>query len=105
MYVNFIGTKIGHFYSFFFPIAIEIKMDDNKWVSCPYNEEHRVLELRLPYHMIRCKKNYKGPPLETCPFNATHLVPQGTLQEHYTECISYFHAMRERMEIQQAKRN
>lgn len=69
-------------------------MDD---IQCPYNALHRLAGHRMPYHMIKCKKNYRGPPLDTCPFNAMHMVPQGTLQEHFLKCDDYFNANRERL--------
>lgn len=77
----------------------------DNWVSCPYNQQHRVLEIRLPSHLVKCRKNYNGSPLETCPFNVTHLVPQGTLQEHFHQCQSYLHAMKERLESQRVTKN
>lgn len=67
-------------------------------VSCPYNPAHLVPYTRMPYHLLKCRRNYNGPPLDTCPYNATHLVPKGTLKEHYTKCNAYFHATRDRME-------
>lgn len=36
--------------------------------------------------------------MDTCPYNATHLVRQGTLLEHYRTCTAYFHATRDRVE-------
>lgn len=68
-------------------------------VQCPYNPEHVVRYARMPYHLIKCKKNYQGPPLDTCPFNATHLVAKGTLQEHFKTCIAHYHAVRPYEEI------
>lgn len=67
---------------------------EEETVSCPYNPEHLVQYTRMPYHLMKCKVNYKGPPLDTCPYNATHLVKKGTLPEHFKECIAHFHATR-----------
>lgn len=63
-------------------------------VLCPYDPQHVVPYARMPYHLMKCKKNYRGPELDTCPFNATHLVKKGTLDEHYKTCIAYYHASR-----------
>lgn len=66
-------------------------MEDDS-VQCPYFPDHIVPYSRMPYHLIKCKVHYKGPPLDTCKYNATHLVPKGTLDEHYKTCIAVFHA-------------
>ncbi|KAI9584210.1 hypothetical protein GQX74_010545 [Glossina fuscipes] len=50
-------------------------MSDDEFAVCPYNNAHRVLRIRMPSHIIKCRKNYKGPQLEQCAYNATHLVP------------------------------
>lgn len=33
-------------------------------------------------HIVKCAKNYKGPALYTCPFNAVHKFLEKNLQEH-----------------------
>lgn len=76
------------------------RTEESDWVKCPYNATHLVPYQRMPYHLIKCKANYKGPPLDTCPFNATHLVAKGTLSEHFETCVAYYHANRERFERQ-----
>lgn len=89
-------------------------MDDD-WMICPFNSAHVVLRKRLAYHIIKCRSNYKGPPLEICPYNATHYVPKGksptnefgrilrlllllpgTLPKHFEDCLSFFHAVKEK---------
>lgn len=53
---------------------------------CPFNNEHKVLTIRLPAHILKCQKNYRGPQLEVCIYNACHLVQRGQMQEHLETC-------------------
>lgn len=71
-------------------------------VPCPYFPEHKVRYGRMPYHMIKCREKYTGPPLDACPYNATHLVPKGALLDHYRVCQAYYYATRARMETKTA---
>lgn len=67
-------------------------------VVCPYNPSHLVPYTRMPYHLMKCRRNYNGPPLDTCMYNATHLVAQGTLPQHYQNCPAFYNATRDRVE-------
>lgn len=62
---------------------------EDELVSCPYNKEHRIIRYRLPYHIIKCKKQYVGTQLHTCPFNAMHLVDKNQMTAHIKECPDY----------------
>lgn len=68
------------------------------WVNCPYDRQHLVPYQRMPYHLAKCRRNYRGPPLEQCLYNATHLVSPGTLEQHYESCPAYYQATREQYE-------
>lgn len=61
-------------------------MSDDEYGICPFNGAHRIILYRMPAHIIKCRKNYTGPPLEQCSYNATHFVPVGTMAEHLQEC-------------------
>lgn len=76
---------------------------ESEWVICPYFPAHTVPYKRMPYHLIKCRQQYNGPPLDTCPFNATHLVPKGTLSEHFKSCVAFYHATREDVERTEQK--
>ncbi|KAH8260350.1 hypothetical protein KR026_009943 [Drosophila bipectinata] len=54
---------------------------------CPYNPDHRIMLFRMPGHIVKCKKNYRGPPLQICKYNATHRVLD--MEEHLKECTYY----------------
>ncbi|EAT41705.1 AAEL006678-PA [Aedes aegypti] len=62
---------------------------DDELVTCPYNKEHRIIRYRLPYHIIKCKKQYVGKQLEPCPFNAMHLVDKNEMTAHIKDCPDY----------------
>nr|XP_022345416.1 gametocyte-specific factor 1-like [Crassostrea virginica] len=55
-------------------------------ITCPLNKAHRVLDRRMPYHLIKCKKKYRDEDLETCPFNAKHVFLKPGLRSHLETC-------------------
>ncbi|XP_001355963.3 gametocyte-specific factor 1 [Drosophila pseudoobscura] len=55
--------------------------------TCPYNKNHRIMLFRMPGHIVKCMKNYRGPPLHICKYNATHRVLD--MEEHLKECEDY----------------
>ncbi|XP_047022497.1 gametocyte-specific factor 1-like [Helicoverpa zea] len=61
-------------------------MNDEDFVTCPYNKCHRVLKSRIQHHLIKCEKN--GPKLQICPFNATHRYPDYLIKQHCLNCPS-----------------
>lgn len=61
-------------------------MSDEEFGICPFNNTHRIVLYRMPAHIVKCRKNYRGPPLEQCIYNATHYVPEGTMQDHLQQC-------------------
>ncbi|XP_075153366.1 uncharacterized protein LOC142226972 [Haematobia irritans] len=61
-------------------------MSDEEYGICPFNSGHRIVLFRMPAHIVKCRKNYTGPPLDQCPYNATHYIPAGTLSEHLKKC-------------------
>ena len=65
-------------------------MNEEEFILCPYNNSHRIIRFRMPGHMMKCRKNYRGPPLDQCMYNATHLVPMGTMEAHLEGCRDYF---------------
>ena len=32
----------------------------NQLVQCPYDPNHRVIAQRLPYHELKCRRNFRG---------------------------------------------
>ncbi|KAJ0169791.1 hypothetical protein K1T71_014397 [Dendrolimus kikuchii] len=61
-------------------------MDDDPFVSCPYNKVHRVPLSRLQGHIVKCQKNY--PELKICPYNATHRYQETEIHRHVKNCVS-----------------
>lgn len=69
---------------------------DNKtnMLQCPYNPYHVVTEARFLQHIIKCKKDYKGPALAECPFKSTHIMPKADLEKHLSTCPDAAAAMK-----------
>lgn len=73
---------------------------ESEIMTCPYNPQHRLIRHRMPYHIVKCKKNYTGPPLDVCPYNAMHIVAHSAIVEHMQNCPDYHITMRETYEKQ-----
>jgi len=54
--------------------------------ECPYDKSHMIAPLRMPQHLLRCRKNYPYMEMVVCPFNATHEVHKVELRYHMTHC-------------------
>ncbi|XP_030384052.1 gametocyte-specific factor 1 [Scaptodrosophila lebanonensis] len=61
-------------------------MADLPYGICPYDKNHRVLLMRMPGHIVKCSKNYCGPPLAICKYNATHRVLPEEMDNHLETC-------------------
>lgn len=57
-------------------------------VSCPYDSTHRFEESRLPYHLMRCRKNQLNLRKIRCPYNVWHLVTDVEFKDHIEHCPS-----------------
>ncbi|MED6290319.1 hypothetical protein CHARACLAT_011898 [Characodon lateralis] len=62
--------------------------DPEKLLQCPFDKSHKIRSSRLPYHLIKCRKNHEklARQLETCPFNARHLILKNELPHHIKTC-------------------
>ncbi|CAE1280832.1 unnamed protein product [Acanthosepion pharaonis] len=40
----------------------------------------------MPFHLIKCRKQHLLSPLQTCPFDTKHLVPQQEMPFHMSMC-------------------
>ncbi|XP_032992847.1 gametocyte-specific factor 1-like isoform X1 [Lacerta agilis] len=63
-------------------------MDPERLVQCPYDKNHQIRACRLPYHLVKCRKNNQkiARELATCPYNARHRVPKQELKLHIASC-------------------
>ncbi|KFM79289.1 Gametocyte-specific factor 1, partial [Stegodyphus mimosarum] len=59
---------------------------ENRLVTCPYDEAHKVKESRLQLHIAKCRLNHLDQPMEVCPFNAKHVLPRNELSHHVLNC-------------------
>ncbi|XP_017063824.1 gametocyte-specific factor 1 homolog [Drosophila eugracilis] len=57
-----------------------------EYVQCPYDSAHRILPVRLAFHLNRCAKNFPCSKMVRCPFNTSHLYSVTNMQEHIIEC-------------------
>ncbi|XP_063958512.1 protein D7-like [Lytechinus pictus] len=60
--------------------------DPDELIECPYDKVHRIRLGRFPMHLLKCRKNYTGKEMFTCPFNACHLVPAPEARHHVANC-------------------
>ncbi|XP_063997076.1 gametocyte-specific factor 1 [Pogoniulus pusillus] len=62
--------------------------DPEALVRCPYDSSHRVRVSRLPYHMVKCRRNnpQAAHGLAVCPCNARHCLPPAELRSHLSAC-------------------
>nr|XP_020475146.1 gametocyte-specific factor 1-like isoform X2 [Monopterus albus] len=66
----------------------KVRWDPDKLSQCPFDKSHQIRACRLPYHLIKCRKNHPKLAIElkTCPYNACHLVPKHELKNHVAAC-------------------
>ncbi|KAI8501227.1 factor 1 [Branchiostoma belcheri] len=61
-------------------------VDPNELIICPYDKVHLVRASRMPYHLMKCRRNYTSNDMRTCPFNARHVVTIGEHRHHILNC-------------------
>uniref|UniRef100_A0A182P4A1 CHHC U11-48K-type domain-containing protein n=1 Tax=Anopheles epiroticus TaxID=199890 RepID=A0A182P4A1_9DIPT len=62
----------------------------DEMLVCPYNESHVIVRHRMPYHLVKCKKNHQeNGTLQACPFNAMHVVRKVDIRQHIESCPDY----------------
>ncbi|XP_056155914.1 gametocyte-specific factor 1-like [Lampris incognitus] len=68
--------------------ADDLDCDPDRLLLCPFDKNHQIRACRIPYHLIKCRKNHQklANKLKTCPFNACHLVPEHELAHHIVTC-------------------
>jgi hypothetical protein len=59
-------------------------MSDGDTFTCPFFPEHQMISRhKLPFHIAKCKKNYSGPKMDACPFNACHYFEAAKKEDHF----------------------
>lgn len=66
-----------------------VQSDVDDMAVCPFDSAHKLERHRMPYHVVRCRRNYRGPALVACAFNAMHLIPAEQMAVHLAECVDY----------------
>eukprot|EP01102_Stenamoeba_stenopodia_P015075 TRINITY_DN5099_c0_g1_i1.p1 TRINITY_DN5099_c0_g1~~TRINITY_DN5099_c0_g1_i1.p1 ORF type:complete len:127 (+),score=14.08 TRINITY_DN5099_c0_g1_i1:114-494(+) len=60
-----------------------------KYVSCPFNKEHRMPQSRLQWHLVKCgSRKAREHEFANCPHNALHWVLKSELSAHLAKCDS-----------------
>ena len=49
--------------------------DPEELFICPYDESHVIRKKIIPYHLMKCRKNWAGKEYKICPFNSNHQIP------------------------------
>lgn len=63
----------------------KFKMGEDK-LTCPYDSSHVIDVLRMPRHLLRCRKNHPFVDMTVCPYNGAHEVPPPELRYHMEHC-------------------
>ncbi|KAK0080682.1 hypothetical protein PV325_013518 [Microctonus aethiopoides] len=53
---------------------------------CPYDKNHIIHKSRIQRHLTKCSRNFPPNYLDTCPFNATHLMIAAEMASHIEQC-------------------
>jgi len=54
-------------------------------VECPLDTNHKLRRHRLPYHLIKCKKNF--PDKIRCPYGHYYYVDKQEMANHLLTCL------------------
>lgn len=57
-------------------------------VSCPYDSTHNVEQSKLPFHLMRCRRNQLNLKKVLCPYNAWHIIDAVEYEAHVACCPS-----------------
>jgi len=61
--------------------------DEEDWMNCPYNPNHRMPSSRFQWHLVKCPDKKKvGHLYQPCPYNAQHIVLKSELSHHKSKC-------------------
>uniref|UniRef100_A0A1A9WRL6 CHHC U11-48K-type domain-containing protein n=1 Tax=Glossina brevipalpis TaxID=37001 RepID=A0A1A9WRL6_9MUSC len=60
--------------------------DGDDFVTCPYENSHRVLRKRLARHLLKCRVTFPHVVLKKCPWNNSHLVFESEFGNHVNNC-------------------
>jgi hypothetical protein len=56
---------------------------------CPFNKSHLIIPHKMPIHILKCEKNYRGPALVSCRYNATHMMLPENMDDHLNTCPDF----------------
>lgn len=63
-----------------------VSADREELVQCPYDPVHMISQMRLPYHLIKCRKNHSGKEYQQCPYDGKHVILKARFQDHIRDC-------------------
>ncbi|MEN2500238.1 MAG: factor 1 [Marteilia pararefringens] len=62
-------------------------------MTCPYDQNHRIMGYRMVTHLLKCSKNHPNVDIRLCPFNSLHHIEKHKFAEHIQNCASNFHIL------------
>lgn len=60
--------------------------DPDELIECPFDPVHLLRRKRMPYHIIKCSKNFNMKNFKICPFNYRHIVAKEEFESHMHHC-------------------
>ena len=70
---------------------------------CPYDKSHVIRKKIMPYHLMKCRRNWGGKEFMTCPFNSNHEIPAPEFNGHKQTCEDRYIIERD-LELEMKKR-
>lgn len=70
--------------------SINVLAEEYKEV-CPYDKIHRIVPERFQKHLIQCRRMHPDEPLDTCPFDSTHIFGACERSVSYLTPIIFVH--------------
>jgi len=64
--------------------------DRESLVRCPFDDTHLVRHSRYPYHVSKCRRQYRDEDVAVCPFNAKHVMMLNEFPFHKAKCPNRF---------------
>eukprot|EP00742_Colponemidia_sp_Colp-10_P008596 GILJ01009320.1.p1 GENE.GILJ01009320.1~~GILJ01009320.1.p1 ORF type:complete len:574 (-),score=64.93 GILJ01009320.1:155-1876(-) len=61
-------------------------VDKSNYAQCPFNDNHKMPQRRLQYHLVKCPDRKLRGDMVCCPHNRSHIILRTELDSHIREC-------------------